>query len=138
MLFSTTHAIHLPLLAMSLVALAATAAVAKSPAEDKFQAAVFRDGDESLSYRLLAPLNYDAKKKYPVVLFLHGAGERARITSPSCSTSWRFSPRRRTARNIPASSLRRSAQPTGNGTTSIGSPRTTPCPKSPRSRWPWR
>ncbi|HYE56152.1 MAG TPA: PHB depolymerase family esterase, partial [Chitinophagaceae bacterium] len=31
---------------------------------------------DTLRYRLMLPLNYDAKKKYPVVLFLHGAGER--------------------------------------------------------------
>ena len=29
-----------------------------------------------LPYRLLSPLNVDSTKKYPVVLFLHGAGER--------------------------------------------------------------
>lgn len=31
---------------------------------------------EVLPFRILKPLNFDAKKKYPVVLFLHGAGER--------------------------------------------------------------
>ena len=71
-----THVFHSSLLALGLVALAAAAAAAKSPAEDAFQAAVFRAGDESLPYRLLAPLNYDATRKYPLVLFLHGAGER--------------------------------------------------------------
>jgi predicted peptidase len=29
-----------------------------------------------LKYRLLTPQDYDAKTKYPLVLFLHGAGER--------------------------------------------------------------
>ena len=31
---------------------------------------------EVLPYRILYPENYDSKKKYPLVLFLHGAGER--------------------------------------------------------------
>ena len=29
-----------------------------------------------LKYRLLKPVNYDSTKRYPLVLFLHGAGER--------------------------------------------------------------
>ena len=31
---------------------------------------------DTLKYRILAPLDYDENKKYPVHLFLHGAGER--------------------------------------------------------------
>lgn len=34
-----------------------------------------QNGD-TLPYRLLLPLNYDETKSYPLVLFLHGAGER--------------------------------------------------------------
>lgn len=30
----------------------------------------------SLPYRLMKPANYDTSKKYPLILFLHGAGER--------------------------------------------------------------
>jgi|SRR5688500_4623884 len=37
---------------------------------------VFRKGKDTLNYRIMYPLNYDVNKKYPVVLFLHGAGER--------------------------------------------------------------
>jgi len=33
-------------------------------------------GNDSLPYRLLLPENYDASKKYPLVFFLHGSGER--------------------------------------------------------------
>lgn len=34
-----------------------------------------KDGD-TMPYRLLLPENFDARKKYPLVLFLHGSGER--------------------------------------------------------------
>lgn len=44
---------------------------------DDFEPRTYTASDgQSLSYRLLAPKDYDAKLKYPVVLFLHGAGER--------------------------------------------------------------
>lgn len=33
-------------------------------------------GGENLPYRILYPENYDGTKKYPLVLFLHGGGER--------------------------------------------------------------
>lgn len=34
------------------------------------------EGGESLQYRLLKPADFDPDKKYPLVIFLHGAGER--------------------------------------------------------------
>jgi len=43
---------------------------------DRFEARVYQDGDYKLPYRLLRPKYDDAKKKYPLVIFLHGAGER--------------------------------------------------------------
>src|SRR6187455_2346816 len=44
---------------------------------DRFEARTFTDdAGEKLNYRLLKPKNYDAAKKYPLVLFFHGAGER--------------------------------------------------------------
>lgn len=36
----------------------------------------FAMGDNTLPYRILYPENYDKSKKYPLILFLHGAGER--------------------------------------------------------------
>ena len=36
------------------------------------------DKKDTLRYRILLPEHYDKTKKYPLVLFLHGAGERGR------------------------------------------------------------
>jgi predicted peptidase len=37
---------------------------------------VYSAGKDSLPYRLLYPLQYSKHKRYPIVLFLHGAGQR--------------------------------------------------------------
>lgn len=37
---------------------------------------IFEQDGKSLNYRILYPENFDENKKYPLVLFLHGAGER--------------------------------------------------------------
>ncbi|MGB5820161.1 MAG: prolyl oligopeptidase family serine peptidase [Saonia sp.] len=37
---------------------------------------LFIEQQDTLAYRMLWPVNFDAKKQYPLVLFLHGAGER--------------------------------------------------------------
>lgn len=36
----------------------------------------FIKGTDTLRYRLLSPVNYQAGKKYPLIMFLHGSGER--------------------------------------------------------------
>ncbi|HUP11544.1 MAG TPA: hypothetical protein VM187_05015, partial [Niastella sp.] len=36
----------------------------------------FIKGNDTLRYRMLRPVNYQEGKKYPLILFLHGAGER--------------------------------------------------------------
>jgi predicted peptidase len=41
-----------------------------------FKAGVFVQKSDTLLYRYLLPENYDASKKYPLVIFLHGAGEK--------------------------------------------------------------
>jgi predicted peptidase len=45
-------------------------------AQDSFLKRQYIADGDTLPYRILLPMNYDATKSYPVVLFLHGAGER--------------------------------------------------------------
>jgi predicted peptidase len=41
-----------------------------------YEKALYLENGDTLPYRILFPENYDRTKKYPLVLFLHGAGER--------------------------------------------------------------
>ena len=43
-----------------------------------YQKKYFVDGTDSLPYRILYPSNYDAAKKYPMVIFLHGSAQRGK------------------------------------------------------------
>ena len=56
-----------------LLALAVTSAFA---ADDSYEARIFESADGKLPYRILKPAAFDAAKKYPLVILLHGAGER--------------------------------------------------------------
>src|SRR5690606_35217882 len=55
----------------------AAAAVCGADMSERFQARTYTSKKYStLPYRLLVPANYDKGKKYPLVLFFHGVGER--------------------------------------------------------------
>ncbi|MET3880558.1 dienelactone hydrolase family protein [Chitinophaga sp. OAE865] len=53
------------------------AATAQDSLSQYSKESFIRKGD-TLQYRLLLPANYDRHKKYPLIVFLHGAGERGR------------------------------------------------------------
>ena len=50
--------------------------IAQAQDLSKYAKLYYVSGKDSLPYRMLLPENYDSKKKYPLILFLHGAGER--------------------------------------------------------------
>lgn len=52
--------------------------VMSSSAQDTslYKKSMYIKGNDTLNYRILYPTKYDVNKKYPVVLLLHGAGER--------------------------------------------------------------
>src|SRR4051794_20424151 len=63
-----------PILFFALLAFVAPVA---SRAADEYEPRTFTGADGAqLGYRLLKPRDFDATKKYPLVLFLHGSGER--------------------------------------------------------------
>ncbi|UII76566.1 dienelactone hydrolase family protein [Flagellimonas sp. HMM57] len=41
-----------------------------------YQKMIFEKDGDSLPYRMLLPKDYDASKKYPLIVLLHGSGER--------------------------------------------------------------
>ncbi len=47
-----------------------------SAQENTYSKEVFVNGTDTLRYRMLLPENFDPAKKYPVLFFLHGSGER--------------------------------------------------------------
>lgn len=67
---------------MNLVRVATTIALlfclTAAQAQDlmKYDKGSYIKGKDSINYRILFPENFDASKKYPMVVFLHGSGER--------------------------------------------------------------
>ena len=60
-----------------ILALAATSVCAGQQREKILAAKIFKKAkEETLLYRLYVPRNYDRKKKYPLVVYLHGGGGR--------------------------------------------------------------
>ncbi|MCO5241499.1 MAG: prolyl oligopeptidase family serine peptidase [Chitinophagaceae bacterium] len=49
---------------------------AQVPDLELFERQLFLQGDDSLPCRILSPIHFSADKKYPLIVFLHGSGER--------------------------------------------------------------
>ncbi len=47
-----------------------------SQSKSDFTKEIFVSATDTLPYRMLLPIDYDENKNYPIVLFLHGSGER--------------------------------------------------------------
>lgn len=45
---------------------------------DAYEKKIFVSGKDTLRYRILFPENYKKRKTYPLIVFLHGSGERGR------------------------------------------------------------
>src|SRR5580704_17419919 len=55
-----------------------------------FKKALFVRGKDTLPYRIMYPVNYDVKKPYPLIVFLHGAGLRGNDNEHQLTESGRF------------------------------------------------
>src|SRR6266705_23517 len=56
--------------------LACNLTIGQAASVPNFLARTYTNSQGVLPYRLLIPANYDPTNSYPIVLFLHGAGER--------------------------------------------------------------
>ena len=71
--------IHLYTLLLLFFPIFLTAQTAPNPDNALFEKRLFQSSDgQLLPYRILFPEGYERGKRYPLVLFLHGAGERGR------------------------------------------------------------
>jgi predicted peptidase len=61
---------------ISLVLLLSAILFSQTNTDDLFEKRVYSNKGDTLLYRMLYPDNYDPSGNYPLVLFMHGAGER--------------------------------------------------------------
>jgi len=64
--------------------------LAKGQDFSAYKKALFIHGKDTLRYRILYPENYDSKKSYPLVVYLHGQGSRGNDNEHQLTGSARF------------------------------------------------
>ena len=67
-----------------------------------FQKKWLVQGADTMPYRILLPLNFDATKTYPVVFFLHGSGERGNDNAAQLTHGAKFFLKEETRKTYPA------------------------------------
>lgn len=67
-----------------------------------YEKQLFVHHGDTLPYRVLLPENYDASKKYPLVYFLHGAGERGNDNEKQLTHGAKLFLREDVRKNFPA------------------------------------
>lgn len=56
-------------------------------AQELYDSDVLIQGKDTLKYRIMYPKDFSKDKQYPLVLFLHGAGERGN-DNPKTTHAW--------------------------------------------------
>ena len=69
---------------------------------NEYQKRIVTNGKRQLPYRILYPLNFDATKKYPLLIFLHGAYEKGTDNESQLNIGGRYFLADSNRRNFPA------------------------------------
>lgn len=78
------------------------AGVAKSQDLSEYKFAEFREGVHTLPYRILLPVAFDSSKKYPLVIFLHGALQKGNENEAQLNIGGRYFLREENRSRFPA------------------------------------
>lgn len=76
--------------------------IAKSQDFSAYQYGLFQNKDAGLLYRILYPENFDSARKYPVIVFLHGAGERGNDNEAQLRIGGEYFLKEENRKNFPA------------------------------------